>query len=339
MRELQKTSIEEIFKTLEPTYQKFGLIKFLTMQQKIEMLLPTQQDTLNSILEKLTTQKEIKMAQKKYLKSIEKYGGEAYTLPSVIKSENHEITKKINEKIKENIEKLGKIDNKDTTKYLETLKSWDSEIETVKKGVWGVGGEKKEFIKMDKEQFDRFIRFHEKMSETYQKMELENKNSIELKNILEIYGIKDINSIKKIEEEQEKLKEIQEQIEIEKPKLDIIKEQTQELQNNQDKIIRNGKVITTQEQNINNNTLKLSEQEHDIELNTNRENMINIRLSAIEEDIEDKEEYLNNLKSINKKCEVACNEIIKKHIQKEEVKEIKKEEKEINTIKGPGRDM
>ena len=167
--EEEKTKIDSIFQALEPTYKKYNLQKPLTLAEKIAALSEEDSKKLESIIQGLTTELEIRQAHKRFLKNIHKYGGEAYTLPTVLENENHLITKKLNEDIKKSLEKLENLHIRDTNQIMENLKNWDKGIETslfFKKKTNGY------FI--NEEQYQKIIRFHTKLSSIYREINEHN---------------------------------------------------------------------------------------------------------------------------------------------------------------------
>lgn len=223
--EEEKTKIDSIFQALEPTYKKYNLQKPLTLAEKIAALSEEDSKKLESITQGLTTEEEIKQAQKRFLKNLHKYGGEAYTLPTVIKNENHEITKKLNEDIKKSLEKLENLHIRDTTQIIENLKNWDKGIETslfFRKKTNGY------FI--SEEQYQKIISFHTKMSSIYREINEHNLLLQSFKTKIQALGLKDIKSL---QECQKSLEEIEKNLEI----LTQYKEQLdKEVQENEEKL-------------------------------------------------------------------------------------------------------
>ncbi len=201
-----KTKIDSIFKALEPVYKKYNLEKSLTLEQKVESLNEEDTNKLNEITKGLATEKEIKQAQKRFLKNINKYGGDAYTLPTILQNENHLITKKLNEDIKKSLEKLENLHIRDTNQIMENLKDWDKGIETslfFKKKTNGY------FI--TEEQYQKIISFHTKMSSIYREINEHNLLLQTFKTKIQALGLKDI---KTIQEHQKTFQDIEKDIEI-----------------------------------------------------------------------------------------------------------------------------
>lgn len=200
-----KTKIDSIFRALEPIYSKYGLIKSLTLEQKLEALSEEDSEKLEAITKGLTTEAEIRQAQKRFLKNIHKYGGEAYTLPAVLENENHLITKKLNEDIKKSLEKLENLHIRDTNQIMENLKDWDKGIET------SLFRKKTNGYFINEEQYQKIISFHKKMSSIYKEINEHNLLLQTFKTKIEGLGLKDI---KTIQEHQKTFENIEKDIEI-----------------------------------------------------------------------------------------------------------------------------
>ena len=203
--EEEKTKIDSIFQALEPTYKKYNLQKPLTLAEKIAALSEEDSKKLESITQGLTTEEEIKQAQKRFLKNLHKYGGEAYALPTVIKNENHEITKKLNEDIKKSLEKLENLHIRDTNQIMENLKDWDKGIET------SLFRKKTNGYFISEEQYQKIISFHTKMSSIYREINEHNLLLQTFKTKIESLGLKDI---KTLQEHQKTFHDIEKDIEI-----------------------------------------------------------------------------------------------------------------------------
>lgn len=106
--------------------------------------------------------------------------------------EYKEMKKQEKLELKKQIEKVKKLDIKDTTKYIESLKSWDIGFEKYKKHFFSTP---EDYVKISKKDFENLQIFHMKMSQTYQEIQEYNQVVKLFQVKLKKFGIEDIKDI------------------------------------------------------------------------------------------------------------------------------------------------